>query len=454
MTIIRKLNELDYVNLSDNFYIKSKSFQYQYAPLYAERLASMRKEIIKAVNNKWKNEYPIKSLVNLDKSEKCVIIGTLYKEMKNKPNILKELADDENGAFILQPVLNKDQKYIDQDDQLVLEDELQRIILIDAPQSSIIKSNNLCTGLVVGILGLENENSKFEVEDLCFKETLYYPIKNKPNNDKYIVFISGLGLGDAKMNENLYKMQLFVDYLLGDFIEDMDSDEFFEKERDMLKNMSRLIIAGNSLSSITQTKDIHNKAKYLTKNYVAGSVSAIKQLDDFLYQLSNKIEVDLMPGEYDPSNMMLPQQPLHKAMFTKSKEIKTFHSATNPYRFKLNDICFLGTSGQSIDDIRRSTDMEESTEIMKLLLNSGHIGPTCPDTLACYPYYGKDPFILDSLPHVFFAGNQKKFQHEIYIQKHLSANNKIHLISLPIFCSTFSCVIFNLNTFECEEIFF
>jgi len=30
----------------------------------------------------------------------------------------------------------------------------------------------------------------------------------------------------------------------------------------------------------------------------------------------------------------------------------------------------------------------------------------------CYPYYDKDPFILDRCPHVYFSGNQPSFQHK------------------------------------------
>ena len=46
-----------------------------------------------------------------------------------------------------------------------------------------------------------------------------------------------------------------------------------------------------------------------------------------------------MPGEYDPSNLMLPQQPLHHAMFTRafaSAHKQNLHTATNPYSFSLN----------------------------------------------------------------------------------------------------------------------
>ena len=30
----------------------------------------------------------------------------------------------------------------------------------------------------------------------------------------------------------------------------------------------------------------------------------------------------------------------------------------------------------------------------------------------CYPYYDRDPFILDKCPHIYFSGNQPSFQHK------------------------------------------
>ncbi|CAF1120832.1 unnamed protein product [Brachionus calyciflorus] len=457
MKLERNLSSLDYENKSTNFLIKQKQFEYQYAPLYAERLVSMKKELSKACAHKWP-QYEVKSLVDLIKHDKCVIMGTIYKEMKNKPNILKELAeDDESSALPIQPI-NRDAKYIDlENDQLILEDDLQRILLIDATNSNLIKSNTLCTGLVIALLGTENENSEFEIEDYVFKETPIYdslitPKETPSKSDKHIVFLSGLELGDgSKTNEYLFKLQLLIDYLRGDFISEASDDLSM-----MLSNTIRLIIAGNSLSSSTQSKDMINKAKYLTKNYVAGSVGAIRQLDDFLLQLINKLEVDIMPGEYDPSNLMLPQQPLHHAMLTKSisSDFKyNLHTTTNPYKFNLNGLSFMGTSGQFIDDIRKSTNVDDPIEIMKLTLQAGHIGPTCPDTLACYPFYGKDPFILDELPNIYFCGNQNEFKHEVYTPEY-AQHKQIHLISLPKFSTSYSCIFLNLSTLKSEQINF
>ncbi len=71
--------------------------------MYAERLASIRPELEKAAMKKWDKKYQVKkSLVDLENNQKSIIIGTLFKEMKKKPNILKEIADDENNMIPVQ----------------------------------------------------------------------------------------------------------------------------------------------------------------------------------------------------------------------------------------------------------------------------------------------------------------------------------------------------------------
>jgi len=101
----RELIASDYVNKSEDYLIKKKNYNRQFAPLYAERLATIRPELEKAAAKKWDNKYKItKSLVDLEYNQKSIIIGTLFKEMKKKPNILKEIADDDNNMIPVQVI--------------------------------------------------------------------------------------------------------------------------------------------------------------------------------------------------------------------------------------------------------------------------------------------------------------------------------------------------------------
>lgn len=75
-------------------------------------------------------------------------------------------------------------------------------------------------------------------------------------------------------------------------------------------------------------------------------------------------------------------------------------------------LCFriLGTSGQNIHDMQVYGRGMSDIEMMELTLKCRNIAPTAPDTLGCFPFRKKDPFLLHETPHVYFMGNAKKYQ--------------------------------------------
>lgn len=83
---------------------------------------------------------------------------------------------------------------------------------------------------------------------------------------------------------------------------------------------------------------------------------------------------------------------------------------TNPHEFEVDGLQFLGTSGQNVEDVYKYSTREDRLEILEAILQWGHLVPTAPDTLGSYPFSMDDPFLLDSAPHVLFAGNQPSFQ--------------------------------------------
>ena len=54
-------------------------------------------------------------------------------------------------------------------------------------------------------------------------------------------------------------------------------------------------------------------------------------LTEQLLFAQGSVDVVLMPGEFDPSNHVMPQQPLHRCMFPQSAALATFASVTNPH---------------------------------------------------------------------------------------------------------------------------
>lgn len=50
------------------------------------------------------------------------------------------------------------------------------------------------------------------------------------------------------------------------------------------------------------------------------------------------VPVDVMPGEFDPTNYTLPQQPLHPCMFPLATAYSTLQLVTNPYQATIDGV--------------------------------------------------------------------------------------------------------------------
>ncbi|KAL8585414.1 hypothetical protein ACOMHN_046657 [Nucella lapillus] len=425
--------ESEYSDQSSRFLVKDRNFSRQYAHLYAERLWTARPKLIKAAKAKWDADIPVCKLHELQSDTRCIMVGTIFKHMELKPNILKEISEEHN--LMPQPIRTR---YTDASDKLILEDELQRIILVGQPSCS-----RIVTGVIVAVLGHEPEEDrgKFVVEDYCF-QLLPEPLPRPAfSQDRYVLLVSGLELGGPE--ERPFSLQLLVDLLTGQ-VGDGDQQR-------ATSQIARVIVAGNSLSRSTQDRDSLSKAKYLTKKSSAGSVEAMKNLDDIMYQLSGSVEVALMAGEFDPSNHVLPQQPLHRCMFPRSARNTTFTGVTNPHQCSLDGVRILGTSGQPVDDVRRYSELDDPLDILEKTLEWGHIAPTAPDTLNCYPFYGADPFLLEECPHIYFVGNQPDFKHKLVKS---AEGREVLLVTVPRFCQTATAVLVNLTTLDCTPLSF
>lgn len=410
-----------------------RTYEKQFAPMYFNRLKALRSRVSHAAKRKWGEETVNgKAVTKKDKvldirpDEPAWVVGTIYMEMKYKPNILEDVSkgQDLDIAGV--------ESYTDPDlDEMYLEDESGRILL----EGDLLKEIVLVTGVVVGVLGMETKPGCFRVVDVV------YPLTSvqKPTRDstKKIALLSGLdftGVWDAKHD-------LLVDYLSGEL--GYDSSD-----------IARVIIAGNSvLVSEETTAQLDAKNKYGAKNKSNYSKESVTQLDQFLSTLLHTIPVDLMPGEQDPTEVSLPQQPLHPAFFQQSKpylNTPSFRTITNPYWFQFNNLRILGTSGENINDIYKYTVPDSlrlsRINMLEATIHWQNIIPTAPDTLSCYPYAEKDPFTLTETPHVYFVGNQPQFETKLMHTE----RGSVRLISVPKFSETGSIVVLDTETLECE----
>lgn len=143
MTESFERTKIPYLNKSEVFYHNKKDYK-QYAHVYSARLRILGELVKEKAIKKW-DSHPFKQLFELreENQETCLIVGTLFKHQVLKPNILKEVADEEQ--LIEQPLRSN---YVDEQDKLILEDDLQRIRL-----TGKIDVHQLVTGVVCAVLG-------------------------------------------------------------------------------------------------------------------------------------------------------------------------------------------------------------------------------------------------------------------------------------------------------------
>jgi len=159
-----------------------------------------------------------------------------------------------------------------------------------------------------------------------------------------------------------------------------------------------------------------------------------------------------------------------RLLFSSSQESLLMTSA-------LSRRSFLGTSGQTIDDIFKYLESENRMEIVQQTLEWSHLAPTCPDTLClslycslvststelihgsgvetgCYPFTDRDPFILNETPHVYFIGNQPKFESRLVTDEEGEGSKKCRIVLVPKFCETGQVVLVHSKSLETKVVGF
>lgn len=128
---------LDYKNLSQRFSKQSNDYNKQYCSIYTIRLQQMTTMLMETIYRKWGSTYPVLKLHKLSETdcEKCVVIGTLFKDQKLKPSLLKQISESNN--LLPPPVLTH---FTDESDVLYIEDELQRYQLIGRKVIGVVES--------------------------------------------------------------------------------------------------------------------------------------------------------------------------------------------------------------------------------------------------------------------------------------------------------------------------
>ncbi|XP_050940009.1 DNA polymerase delta small subunit isoform X2 [Cucumis melo] len=393
----------------------------QYSHIYFARLHLMRTILHSLVSN-WKPHLPVSTVLGLEEGKECVIVGTVYKHMKLKPTILDEYSKERSAIPLVKP-----HNFMHPDDHLVLEDESGRVKL----SGDVLLPSVYVTGIVLALHGKETSVGDFLVLDIL--EADLPPQIERPlisSEDKYVIFVSGLSIGSSISNP--LQFQLLVDHITGHLGD--------EKEQGIAAQIVHVVICGNSVEI---PRGILN-GQHLSAKDQTKLTEPLKELDIQLNQ------VYLWTSCRDPVTQ--PIFPcLSRCLFPGSSAYNTFRSCTNPHCFELDNLRFLGTSGQNVDNLEKYSEAKDKLEFMERTLRWRHLAPTAPNTLGCYPFTDRDPFLIESCPHVYFIGNQDKFDTRLIKG---AEGQMVRLIAIPRFCETGIAVMLNLRNLECHTLSF
>ena len=113
-----------------------------------------------------------------------------------------------------------------------------------------------------------------------------------------------------------------------------------------------------------------------------------------------------------------------------------------------------------MDDIFKYLESDSRLTMACASLEWSHMAPTAPDTLFCYPFQDRDPFILTRTPEVYFVGNQPVYESRVVESERDNGEGagaskvRCRVVLVPRFAQTGEVVLLNCRTLETKVVRF
>uniref|UniRef100_A0A1I7ZQ82 DNA_pol_D_N domain-containing protein n=1 Tax=Steinernema glaseri TaxID=37863 RepID=A0A1I7ZQ82_9BILA len=129
---LKEDSEFEYENLCSKYLLKpddlkDDAFRRQYFNYYQARVEALRGRIHERAKKEIDESIELCHLVGIKPSEKVFVVGTIFKHMKMRPSVLKELAKDDDDQEVALPDPLIADRLVGEEDYLELEDEKQHL---------------------------------------------------------------------------------------------------------------------------------------------------------------------------------------------------------------------------------------------------------------------------------------------------------------------------------------
>ena len=182
------------------------------------------------------------------------------------------------------------------------------------------------TGTTIGLKGTADPSGKYFVKQVVEPGIPIVPefqrssFKSEP---RYVALVSGLNYGKDDAENSLERTRM-IELINGSF------------HAEFGLNVARLILVGNTMSApIKISNEFKKKYGHEIAKY---KIDHLHQIDREISNLSQSIDIDVMPGEDDLSSLTLPQNPVPKSLFPILSKISSVNFTTNPCLIDVDSI--------------------------------------------------------------------------------------------------------------------
>ena len=461
---------------------------FRFSHLYNKRSLSLKGDVAAAARRKWPGVSVVERVVDaagLDEGAEIAIVGTAFKEMAKRPDVLAEYQDLFAAADAADAAADAAESYASADDAIVLEDESGRVKIVGA--GSPLPAATMATGLIVAVRGRVTGDGELAAADYC--GCGYAAPRDAPapmddaDESPLVLLLAGPCAADVRDETAAAgRFALLTEWLSGAL-----------GDAGVARRVARVVVAGDVVCmDPSEAAAKARTARALTppngsskggaKDAASeAALAPVRVADVMLARLAALAPTDAMPGPADPTSFTMPQQPLHPLLLpTANRYADTFVAAPNPHECEVGGKLLLGHSGQPVQDMLKHADYAASAAARGATraFNDGascvdrHVdgdddaylacledtlwwrvlAPTAPDTLPSYPFQDADPFVIDDAPDVLFAGSAPAFATSAAVRP--DGSRAARVVALPSFATTGVCCLLDLATLDVERLEF
>lgn len=448
--IVQKDNRLAF---DESYGDNSNPFAYQYHHIYIKRLQALKDFYRESFKGQGE---VIHDLIDVNKNydTDIYVVGLVHKKMVKLPSYLKER---EKSAY-QELVYHEKKELYTSNDIVMIEDETAKLVLgsTDNIRTNIDLGETFgldifTTGCVICAKGQINEQSVFIVREVVFCSNIENKMYSQPysttNEANYCALLAGFNI--SHRSEQLISYETLHNFLCN-------------QNNNLTTRISTLLLFGGIVNELEDINTTHygsymykSESEALGTNISKYVTYVDKLLDGFLgeEQFKSKRVAIVVPGLNDPTDSMLPQNPLSNILFPRYKNTLRISFCKHPYTLEIKKgETIVVLDGLIIEDFRRQSKLN-FYETAKLILATRNWAPTSPNTLEVFPFTSKDPLVIRTLPDALVVSGAPDFKlDELVIND--NHKSRVKLVFVPNFDKSRKIVLADFDSWRFEVVNF